>query len=159
MTTSDVLLVDAKDLWELRRVVLRQGDPAATVSHPHDDDPTSFHVATRVGGHVVACASLYRASAPLGLADATDSDYQLRFMAVDPLFQGRGLGRRVLGEGERVVREEGTRLLWANARDSALGFYRTLGWSVVEGSEFVSDETRLAHSVITKYLVQSAECG
>ena len=32
--------------------------------------------------------------------------------------------------------------------DSALGFYRSTGWTLVEGSEHLSPETLLPHTII-----------
>ena len=57
---------------------------------------------------------------------------------------GPGLRRTVLGDGRaRSLRHSAREQLWANARDSALGFYLATGWTVVEGSEHVSPETRI----------------
>ncbi len=82
----------------------------------------------------------------------TLSTYQLRFMATDLDVQGRGYGALVLEFAESELREIGVEQVWANGRDTALGFYRAVGWLSVEGSEHVSPETRLPHTVIFKTL-------
>jgi predicted N-acetyltransferase YhbS len=147
---SDVSVgpVDPRRLGDLRRRVLRGGVRDATIDEPRDLDASTVHVGATAGEDVVACASFFLA--PYGHEPA--EAYQLRFMAVDAAWQGRGVGARVLAEGERRVAARGARTLWANARDTALGFYLSLGWSVVPGSEFVSAETRLPHTVIVKRL-------
>ena len=58
----------------------------------------------------------------------------------------------MLERGEAELAARGARRLWANARDTALGFYAAAGWSVVPGSEFVSAETGVPHHVIVKDL-------
>jgi GNAT superfamily N-acetyltransferase len=144
-----VELVAPERLHDLRRRVLRRGDPAAQVADPRDDEPTALHLAGVVDGEVVVCASLYREPYP---PDPRDTDVQLRFMATDESRRGRGLGAEVLARGEAEAAARGARRLWANARDAALGFYARAGWDVVPGSAFVSAESGVPHHVIVKDL-------
>ncbi len=78
--------------------------------------------------------------------------YQLRYMATDFDVQGRGYGARVLAVAEHELRALGAQQMWANGRDTALGFYRNARWLSVEGSEHLSPETELPHTVIFKRL-------
>jgi GNAT superfamily N-acetyltransferase len=69
---------------------------------------------------------------------------QLRGMAVAPDEQGHGYGAVLLTAGiERFVTTGATEL-WANARDTALDFYRRHGFEVV-GEGFVTRDTGLPH--------------
>jgi predicted GNAT family N-acyltransferase len=56
-------------------------------------------------------------------------------MATSDAARGSGLGRLVLEECFAVVREEGGRVLWCNARLGAVPFYQRLGLVAV-GPEF-----------------------
>ena len=56
-------------------------------------------------------------------------------------------------------REAGAEQLWANARDTALGFYLETGWEVIPGSEHISAETQLPHHVIVKLLHNQTIAG
>jgi GNAT superfamily N-acetyltransferase len=141
--------VDPRSLHDLRRRVLRGGDPSAQVSDVRDDEATSLHLAGLVDGAVVVCASFYPAADPYAPQVRA---FQLRFMATDPAHQGRGYGARVLAEAERRLEARGAERLWANARDTALGFYQRTGWTAVPGSEFVSEWTALPHTVIFRPL-------
>jgi len=141
--------VDPRRLLDLRRRVLRGDDPAANVVEPRDDESTSLHLAGLMGNEVVVCASFFSAAYP---DEPGGVAYQLRFMATDPAVQGRGFGAKVLVEAEHSLRERGVPRIWAYARDTALGFYRAMGWTVVAGSEFLSAETALPHTVIFKAL-------
>jgi GNAT superfamily N-acetyltransferase len=75
-------------------------------------------------------------------------------MATDFDVQGRGYGATVLDVAEDELRALGVEQMWANGRDTALGFYERLGWLKVDGSEHLSPETQLPHTVIFKQLIE-----
>ncbi len=112
-----------------------------------------MHVAGFVGDRLVVTSSYYPSTSPV---HPDRSSYQLRYMATDFDVQGRGYGARVAAFAEMALRERGVEELWANGRDTALGFYRATGWRTVPGSEHLSPETRLAHTVIYKDLRDSS---
>jgi len=141
--------VNPLELHELRRRVLRSNDPATSVADPRDDESTARHYAGFVGGRLVVSASFYPSPSPVNPELVT---YQLRYMATDFDVQGRGYGTRVLDFAEIDLQALGAQQLWANGRDTALGFYRRTGWSTLEGSEHLSPETQLPHTVIFKRL-------
>lgn len=141
--------VAARALHELRRRVLRENDDTKSVDEARDAEPTSVHFAGLLDGRVVVSASFYPTSAPLR---SDLRSFQLRFMAVDFEAQGHGYGARVLDVAESILADAGAEQLWANARDTALGFYLKTGWEVVPGSEHISAETQLPHHVIVKLL-------
>lgn len=126
--------VPVEATYELRRRVLRDGDPEADVSFAGDGDPGAFHLAVVDGG-----------GRPLGVASAlpTTTDcrpgrrsWRLRAMAVDPAHQGHGLGSALLDALVTRARTLGAEILWAAGRDSALGFYQARGW-LVEGPGYL----------------------
>ncbi len=138
-------LVSVDALIDLRRRVLRGGDPNSPARDPRDDDGDAVHFGGFLGNRVVASASWFPSTGPL---EVDEMAYQLRFMATDFDVQGRGYGSVMLERSKGELRRRGARQLWAYARDSALGFYLATGWSVVEGSQHVSVETGLPHTVI-----------
>ncbi len=141
--------MEAPVLYELRRRVLRGNDPAKSVVDSRDGDATSLHFGGFLAGRLVVSASFLPAESPVSPELVS---YQLRYMATDFDVQGSGYGARVLETASAQVAARGAQQLWANARDSALGFYLATGWSVVEGSEHLSPETQLPHTVIVKRL-------
>ena len=150
--TDDELRVErvsAHQLHDLRRRVLRNDDP--TIYHPdsRDDDTTSIHYGGFFEGRLVVSASFFPSKPLMNPSLVT---YQLRYMATDFDVQGRGYGARVLAFAEEDLRARGAEQLWANGRDTALGFYETIGWQRVEGSEHLSAETQLPHTAIFKRL-------
>ncbi len=139
--------VDPRRLHDLRRRILRGGRPDAVVSDPRDDDATARHYAGLLGERVVASASFYPSTSPRG-GDA----WMLRYMATDLDVRGRGYGAALLAYAEAELRGLGVSALWANGRDSALGFYEHEGWEVLADSAHLSPETALPHHVIVKSL-------
>jgi len=151
--TNDFVIqrVAPQRLHDLRRRVLRNNDPAISVADPRDDEATAMHYAGLRNDEVVVSASLYPSTSPVRPELVT---YQLRYMATDAAIQGLGFGRQVLQRAEADLRALGVEQLWANGRDTALGFYIALEWELVPGSEHLSPETQLPHTVIVKRLVK-----
>ena len=141
--------VSADQLHELRRRVLRDDDASLYHPDPRDEEVTSVHFGGFVGTRLVVSASFFPSSPPM---NPSLTSYQLRYMATDFEVQGRGYGARVLEAAEEALRTMGVDQLWANGRDTALGFYRSVGWKSIEGSEHLSAETQLPHTVIFKQL-------
>jgi GNAT superfamily N-acetyltransferase len=151
MGELNVAIVDPRSLYDLRRRVLRGNDPDTSVDFVDDDAPTARHFAGLLDDRIVASASFFPGAAPLRPELVS---YQLRFMAVDFDVQGRGFGSVVLDAAEDLLRDLGAEQLWANARDTALGFYMATGWTAIEGSENVSPISGLPHTKIVKTLGQ-----
>jgi len=139
-----------QELHPLRRRVLRDDDPIADVTDPRDDDITALHLGGFIDDRLVVCASLYNAPPPL---NPQMTSCQLRYVATDFGFHHKGFAAAVLAEAEQCLRGRGVEQLWANARDSALGFYQAIGWSVIAGSEHLGHPpSYLPHTVIFKVL-------
>jgi GNAT superfamily N-acetyltransferase len=142
--------VHASLLYGLRRRILSNDDPDKNVVDPRDDESTSLHFGGFLGDRIVVSASFFPSPAPVRPELVS---LQLRYMATDLDVQGQGFGAELLTFALDVLREHGVEQVWANARDSALGFYRATGWDVLEGSEHISTLSFLPHSVISKMLV------
>ena len=131
-----VVEIEAEATHDLRRRVLREGRPDADVDFPDDLTPGAFHLGVDDdAGSLVAIATVSPRPTP-HRPEATAA--QLRGMAVEPSLQGSGAGRLLVDAAADRLRARGFDVLWANGRDSALGFYRRLGWEVA-GEGFVTD--------------------
>jgi len=109
----------------------------------HPAEGGVFAVARDDAGEVLGVARL--------LPAAGDMSRMLRQVSVAPVVQGIGVGRLLVTGLEERAAAEGTREVWLNARDSAFGFYRALGYDFV-GEEFVSELTRIPHRRMAKRL-------
>ncbi len=112
------------EVVDLRHAVLRKGRARETAIWAGDDDPATRHWLAEHDGKVVGIASVMPGASPDGVPDAA---WQLRGMAVDEGWQGKGVGRALL---RQVVRDVGEPI-WANARTTAADFYAKNGWDVV----------------------------
>ena len=120
------------EILPLRHRELRPGRPLATAAFDGDDAPATKHFGAFVAdtGENVGCVSLM--VAPWD----GDAARQLRGMATRGDLVRSGIGAALLRFVEDVVeREPGPRLLWCNARSTAVPFYERLGW-VVASEEF-----------------------
>jgi len=70
----------------------------------------------------------------------SDSEAQLRYMAVGNAYRGRGIGRELISAMESHARIKGVNIIVLDAREPAVGFYRKLGYNVVEKSYLLFDE-------------------
>jgi GNAT superfamily N-acetyltransferase len=57
--------------------------------------------------------------------------FQLRGMAVEPAYQGLGVGRAIIEAAEEQTRQVGIGVLWANCRTPAVPFYERMGWKKI----------------------------
>lgn len=127
--------------WLLRQAVLRAplgltldiSERAAEASHRH------FALFTD-SNELAACISVV----PL-----PDGSAKLRQMAVNEIMQGAGLGRKLITSVEGLLAEQGIRHLHMHARESAIGFYRKLGYRI-EGDPFT--EITIPHVRMSKTL-------
>lgn len=121
----------AQAIRPLRHSVLRAQLPLEAAVFDGDDEPTTRHIgAFGTDRQVIGCASIVRRPWHNGPA------WQLRGMAIDSELRGRGVGRLLLAQIERIVLEDGfSPILWCNARTPAVGFYSAMGWQRI-GEEF-----------------------
>lgn len=138
MTGPVVEIVDRAAVIPLRWAVLRPGRPIEAAHFSADDGP-AVHLAARRDhgdlGPIVAIGSIYPEASP---TESIEPAWRLRGMATDPEVRGQGYGAAILVGAMDLVADRGGRLLWCNARTSALGFYEHLGF-VARGDEFETE--------------------
>lgn len=137
-----IRLVGAADVRAVRQEVLRVGMPEATVDFDGDEESTTFHLAALDNDGSILAVSTWM-SRPF-TDEPSRPSIQLRGMATVARLQGVGLGSRLLDAGFSRARDLATEVIWANARDAALGFYQRQGFQVV-GEGFIESVTRLPH--------------
>ncbi|MFE8597841.1 GNAT family N-acetyltransferase [Archangium violaceum] len=132
MAPYELQLIPAAETRYLRHVVLRPHQRPEELVYPGDDAPDTVHFGLYVDDEQHGVASLYREPRP---GTKSTTEWRLRGMAVLASNQGRGYGAALLQACiEHAALQGGTRL-WCNARTTASGFYKRLGFAV-EGAEF-----------------------
>jgi GNAT superfamily N-acetyltransferase len=146
--TVVVRSIAAADTHPLRLSVLRDNSPTAVLVFDGDDEPTTFHLGAFHGDELVGVASFV--DRPCSNTPDPTRAVQLRGMAVSTTVQSGGIGRVLLSAAIARLRDDGVDVLWANARDTALGFYR--GFGMTGDDAFVDATTGLAHHRVWLYL-------
>lgn len=115
--------------WEqyyaMRYDVLRKPLNQPIGSERNDGDLTGIHFALYEDG-------MLRAIARLDKVDETTA--QTRFVAVDPVVQGKGFGKLIMDAVEAKSIARGDKKMILHARDYALQFYLRLGYTEIEKS-------------------------
>lgn len=116
--------ISADDTLQLRRDVLYPNESLEAVKVDHDEDGLHFGVFDH--GQLVTVVSLF----PGG------ESAQFRKLATTPAAQGKGFGKAILAHLVNICKKEKIKLLWCNARDTAVTFYDRLGYTK-KGDYFV----------------------
>ncbi|MFN2299449.1 MAG: GNAT family N-acetyltransferase [Anaerolineales bacterium] len=120
ITTADPEYEGEKDL---RNRVLRTPLGMTLSERDINGEDAQIHwVAEDEGGRIVGCVLL---------AVPGDGTADLRQMAVDPAYRGRGIGAALVERAERSARKRNISKLTLNARLYARGFYERLGYRAV----------------------------
>jgi ribosomal protein S18 acetylase RimI-like enzyme len=82
--------------------------------------------------HVMVCK---KDRIPIGVGRAyfnSPEEAQIRYMAVEENYLGKGVGSLILRELEKRIKEKGGIYVVLNARESAVDFYKKHGYDIVE---------------------------
>lgn len=142
-------LITSEESADLRRRVLRPNLPAGTPSRSYPDRARHVGVLDNAGTVLGTCV-VFPARCPWQPAAAA---WQLRAMAVEPAWQGQGIGGRVLAAATVEVKIGGGDLIWCDARQTAVAFYARHGF-IAHGEPFVQAETGLPHLDMWRSLVR-----
>ena len=106
-------------------------------------------LAKECGHHHLICREHGRLAGCLVLKPISASEMYMRQLAVGSEFQGRGIGRKLVAYAEDFATQGGYSEIVLHARETAAGFYETLGY-YKEGERFV--EVTLPHFQMRKIL-------
>ncbi len=110
---------------DLRYAVLRQPWDKPKVTVTDDLELISINAYIEHNGEVIACGRLQDNGSGLG---------QIRYMAVHPDYQGKGLGKLIITQLEEEAKKINLVTIELQARENALDFYKNQGYSIKEKS-------------------------
>jgi GNAT superfamily N-acetyltransferase len=149
MTSHPVVnLIQAEDTIDLRSRILRPGQNLELCRYPEDNLPTSFHLGIFEGNKVI-CNGTFIQQGHSHFPSAK-LPYRLRGMASDKEYQRQGLGQALLKEALVYLKQKNCDLIWFNARVSAEGFYKKLGYQKID--EIFDIPTIGPHKVMFQWL-------
>jgi len=111
----------------LRSKVLRNGLPLQQCVFPTDEIAGAFHLAFYTDEEIACVASFF----PNNYKDKKELGYQLRGMASDTMFAGKGYGSELVKFAIEYIKNTNAKYIWCNARSSAIDFYKKLGFNLV----------------------------
>lgn len=118
--------------FDLRYRILRQPWKQPLGSEKNEGDASAEHFAVWIDGVIAAVARMDKME--------DEDTVQVRFVAVDSTFQGKGLGKVVMNEVEKSAKKNGKKIIVLHARENALDFYKALNYSIIEKSYLLFDE-------------------
>jgi GNAT superfamily N-acetyltransferase len=116
---------------QLRYEVLRKPWNQPRGSESDETDTESIHAFIIKDNKAIACGRVI-------FIDPTTA--QIRTMAVHPSYQGKGLGKLVIGYLEDIARKNNRTKIILHARESAVKFYENCGYKVKETSYLLFGE-------------------
>lgn len=126
----EIQFISAQETIDLRSRILRPGQKLELCHYPEDNLISSFHLGIKLGDRIV-CNGTFLQQGHKHFLDARHP-YRLRGMATDFDFQKKGLGAQLIARALVELKQKNCDLLWFNARTSAEGFYKKLGFTAVE---------------------------
>lgn len=128
--------------YQLRWQLLRKPWQQAKGSEQDELESQSYHrVIIDDIGNVIGVGRLHKSA---------QHTAQVRYMAIDEVGKGQGLGKLLLTELESIASKLGVHHIELNARDTALGFYLKLGYQNQGFSHLLYEQ--ISHTKMTKQL-------
>ena len=117
--------ITINQIIELRYGILRKpwNQPIETASD--NLEATSINAYIENDGKIIACGRLQNNGNGIG---------QIRYMAVSINYQGKGLGKLILQKLEEEATSIQIKVIELHARDNALHFYQSQGYTIKEKS-------------------------
>lgn len=137
-----------EEIMPLRVRVLRKDTPVSHANYPEDSYPDVVHLGILRDGEAIGTSTWFMKECP---EQPSVQAMQLKGMAVDDALQTRGVGRQLIDAGIALARERGARIVWARARDTAIGFYEKCGFTVM-GEGFTDGPTAMPHHIVVRSL-------
>ena len=129
-----------REMVDLRNRILRQPLGLTFTDEELQQEKDDILIAAYDDEDMVGCCMLVKQD---------DKTLRLRQMAVHESVQGKGIGASILQFAENLAHDRGYACIRMHARDSALDFYRKLGYQV-KGDVFL--EVNLPHHIMEKEL-------
>lgn len=126
--------ISAEETYPVRQQVLRPGRPLKECFFEGDLESGTIHLGIFEAEKLAGVATYVPRKNDIF---DTPFQYQLRGMAVFPEYRGKKLGKKLLLKGEKILKKRNPEtLLWFNAREVAVDFYRKYGYQTI-GSSFM----------------------
>ncbi len=132
----EIKKISSIETYPVRHEVLRKGKPIETCQFKGDDDDNTTHFGLFLENKLVGIISIFKENNTLF---SELNQFQIRGMAVLEEFQGKGFGAELVREAENHCISLNTDLIWFNARENAVPFYKKLNYIIIGDSFLIPD--------------------
>lgn len=81
----------------------------------------------------------------------SNTEAQIRYMAVSESYQGLGVGKKLIAYAEIIAKERGNKEIVLQSRSSAVNFYKKCGYTLIEESYLMWGE--IQHYLMKKTII------
>lgn len=113
------------DYYDLRWRILRAPWNQPKGSEQDELEGQAIHIIAVESDKIVGCGRAHFNS---------DSEAQIRYMAVENEWQGKGVGKLILDELEKRVIAKGAKKIILHARENVVNFYEKNGYAIIKPS-------------------------
>ena len=132
----EIKKISSLETYPVRNEVLRKRKPIETCQFKGDDDENTTHFGLYVEDKLVGIISIFKEN---NILFPELNQFQIRGMAVLEAFQGKGFGAELVKEAENHCISLNTDLIWFNARENAVPFYKKLDYIIIGDSFLIPD--------------------
>jgi N-acetylglutamate synthase-like GNAT family acetyltransferase len=127
------------EYYDLRWRVLRAPWNQPKGSERDNLEDKAIHIVAVENNKIIGCGRAHFNNA---------QEAQIRYMAVEHQWQGKGVGKAILCELEKRVIEKGAKKIILHARENVVAFYQKNGYSVIHQSHTLFNEIK--HFLMSK---------
>lgn len=123
--------IQASETYWVRQEVLRKGKPIETCHFEGDYAETTMHFGIELNKKIIGIVSVYQVNSKLFF---DEHQFQIRGMAVLEAHQQKGYGALLIERAEKYCFEKNASVIWFNAREKAVPFYKKNGYIIIGDS-------------------------
>ena len=127
--------------FDLRWRILRAPWNQPKGSEQDELEKQAIHIIAIDGDKIVGCGRAHF---------NTEDEAQIRYMAVENEWQGKGVGKLIIDELEKRVLEKGAKKIILHARENVVKFYEKNGYKIIKESHTLFGEIK--HFLMEKEL-------
>ena len=124
--------------WKVLREPI--GKPIETLKDKFDEE--GFHIIGLYNKIIIASGRVHFNN---------DNEAQIRYMAVDEAFRGKGIGKEVLKVLEKYIKKNNAKKIVLNARNDVIEFYKNSNYLTVE--DYFGSDTGIPHTKMEKKII------
>lgn len=133
---KEIRKISSIDTFLVRHPILREGKPIESCQFDGDDFETTTHFGLFIDKNLIGVISVFKNN---NVIFNFENQFQIRGMAILNNFQRKGFGDELVKHSEEFVKSQFGKLIWFNARESAVPFYEKLGYTKIGEPFFIAD--------------------